>query len=87
MKGYKKIATLMGKYPELGMVSQMSSLNIQSLLYRQAELIDLQKDLQELEIENEESQDGERRLFSTDWWALSSAKEDDGSDAQWKLVL
>ena len=87
MKVYKKIAALMGKYPELGMVSQFSSLNIQSLLYRQAELIGLQQDLHELEVANDRSQDEEKRLFSRDWYALSSAEERDGSDEQWRLVL
>ncbi|PMD16822.1 hypothetical protein NA56DRAFT_579789 [Hyaloscypha hepaticicola] len=87
MKGYKKIAALMGKYPELGMVSQFSFLNIQSLLYRQAELIGLQQDLHELEAANDRSQDEEKRLFSRDWYALSSAEEHDGSDEQWRLVL
>jgi hypothetical protein len=55
MKGYTKIAALMGKYPELGMISQFSSLNIQSLLYRQAELIGLQQDLHELEAAKDRS--------------------------------
>lgn len=87
MKGYKKIAALMGKYPGLGMVSQFSFLNIQSLLYRQAELIGLQQDLHELEAANDRSQDEEKRLFSRDWYALSSAEEHDGSDEQWRLVL
>ena len=87
MKGYKKIAALMGKYPELGMVSQFSSLNIQSLLYRQAELIGLQQDLHELEVANDRSQDEEKTLFSRDWYALSSAEAHDGSDEQWRLVL
>lgn len=87
MKGYKKIATLMGNYPELGMVSQFSSLNIQSLLYRQAELISLQQDLQELVDSSDRSSDEEKREFSRDWNALSSANEKDGSDEQWRLVL
>jgi hypothetical protein len=77
----------MGKYPELGMVSQFSSLNIQSLLYRQAELIGLQQDLHEFEVANDRSQDEEKRLFSRDWYALSSAEERDGSEEQWILVL
>lgn len=77
----------MGKYPELGMVSQFSSLNIQTLLYRQAEIISLQQDLQELEDSSDRSPDEEKRKFSRDWNALSSAEEKDGSDEQWKLVL
>jgi hypothetical protein len=77
----------MGKYPSLGIVSQFSSLNIQSLLYQQAELIGLQQDLHELETANDRSPDPEKASFSKNWLALSQAKEDDGSDEQWKLIL
>jgi hypothetical protein len=87
MKGYKKIATLMGKYPELGTVSRFSSLNIQNLLYMQAELIGLQQDLHELETVNDRSPDEVKASFSRNWLALKSAQEHDGSDEQWKLVL
>jgi hypothetical protein len=87
MKGYKKIAALMGKYPELGMVSRFSSLNIQSLLYRQAELIGLQQDLHELEVNNDKSPYTVKASFSRNYLALSSAEEYDGSYEQWKLVL
>lgn len=87
MKGYKKVAALMGAYPELGIVSQFSTLNLQSLLYRQAELVSLQQDLHELEIADDRSSDAEKRTFSRDWNALSLADEEDENNEQWKLVL
>jgi hypothetical protein len=87
MKGYNKIAALMGLYPESAIICQFSELNIQNILYLQAELIGLHKDLRELEDANDRSLDRERSSFSRNWDALSSAKKEDGSDEQWKLVL
>jgi hypothetical protein len=86
MKGYNKIAALMGRYPESAIISQFSELNIQNLLYLQAELIGLQKDLRELEDANDRSSDPERSAYSRNWDALSSAKKEGGSNEQWKLV-
>lgn len=77
----------MGKYPELGTVSRFSSLNIQNLLYMQAELIGLQQDLHEIETVNDRSPDEVKSSFSRNWLALRSAEEHEGSDEQWKLVL
>jgi hypothetical protein len=87
MKGYNKIAALMGKYPESAIISQFSQLNIQNLLYLQAEIIELQQDLRELEEANDRSPDAKRAAFSTNWSDLSSADEKDGSNEQWLLML
>ena len=43
----------MGRYPESAIIPQFSELNIQNILYLQAELIGLQKDLRELEDAND----------------------------------
>jgi len=88
MKGYAKIAALMGKYPESSFISQFSALNIQDLLYRQAELIGLQQNLRRLEESNDYSNDDEKARFATDWFALSSADgHEKGGSEQWELVL
>jgi hypothetical protein len=87
MKGYNKIAALMGRYPESAIVSQFSDLNILNILYLQAEIIGLRKDLRELEDANDRSQEPARASFSRNWYELSSAEEINGSDEQWKLVL
>ena len=87
MKGYHKIASLMGRYPESAIVSRFSELNIQSLHYLQAEIISLQHDLRELEDANDRSQDANRAEFSRNWSELSSTREQDGSNEQWLLLL
>lgn len=86
MKGYKRVAAWMGTYPSQGMVSRFSALNIQNLLYMQAEIFTLQSDLTELEEADAASPYPLRQKFATDWFELSSSK-DNGSDEQWKLVL
>lgn len=84
MKGYAKIASLMGKYPEVAMVRQFGALNVQNILYLQAELVTLEHDFRKLEAANDIQQEGH---FSLDWDALMSADKDDGSDAQWNMAL
>jgi hypothetical protein len=87
MKGYTKIAALMGKYPNLGMVSQFSSLNIQNLLYMQAELAELQQQLHELQVYNDRSENPNMARFSRSWVLMSSAEADEESNEQWKVAL
>jgi hypothetical protein len=86
MKGYAKIASLMGKHPEMAMVRQFGALSVQNILYLQAELVALEYDFRKLEAANDAHQDG-RGSFSLDWDALMSADKADGSDAQWKTAL
>lgn len=96
MKGYGKIARLMGKYPESAMVHQFSELSLQNILYMQAELAGLEQDFRRLEAENDGSADGEKAAFSLDWYTLSSTAEVVGGDGddeeeedneQWQLAL
>ena len=84
MKGYAKIASLMGKHPEVAMVRQFGALNVQNILYLQAELVALEHDFRKLEAANDVQQEGH---LSLDWDALMSADKDDGSDAQWNMAL
>lgn len=64
MKGYAKIASLMGKYPEVAMVRQFGALNVQNILYLQAELVTLEHDFRKLEAANDIQQEGH---FSLDY--------------------
>lgn len=49
LPGWPLVSKLIGKYPELEAFKAFRVLNIKSLLYYQAELIDLQKDLHQAE--------------------------------------
>lgn len=87
MKGYTKIAALMGNYSESLMIRQFNELNVQNILYLQAELVDLEQDYRELEKENDASTDAEKARFSLDWYTLSTTKEDGGDNEQWRTAI
>ncbi|KAF7883702.1 uncharacterized protein EAF02_005622 [Botrytis sinoallii] len=65
MRGYNKIASFMSKYPESAIVSRFSELNIQNIIYLQAEIFGLQIDLKELENANDRSPDAGMNPYSS----------------------
>lgn len=87
MEGYAKMASLMGRHPEMT-IRLFGALNAQNILYLQAELTLLEKKLHELSLENEASLQPDRRIYSNDWDTLSrSATSNDGDERQWKTML
>ena len=91
MEGYAKLASLMGAYPEVAIFRRFSALNAQNLLYLQAELASLEKDLWARAAEDNASDDPDRAVHSTDWYTLSQSitgsSEKEGSGRQWQTVL
>lgn len=84
MEGYPAIAKLMGHHDEFAIVRRFRELNMQDILYLQAEIIHLKEELETLEYHDKE--DPERSFFSRDWWSLAHA-EDEESSEQWSKVL
>lgn len=80
MEGYAKVAKLMSMYPEFAVFRRFQALNIQNLLYLQAEIIHLEDGLKTIIAEDAERPD--RRFHSQDWWSLSQ----DGEE-QWESWL
>jgi hypothetical protein len=72
MEGYTKLATLMGAYPEVAIVRRFASLNMQNVLYLQAELVHLESRLREIEEEDKKSGDENKKDRDFDWFQLSS---------------
>lgn len=90
MEGYAKIASRMVAYPELAIVRRFKQLNIQNVLYLQAQLHHLEKQLYSLAKVDIQSSSEQRKLYSRDWYTLSQSLE--SSDElhrgdQWELVL
>jgi hypothetical protein len=81
MEGHSKIAQLMGRHDEFAMLRRFGALNMQNLLYMQAELSYLEEDLKELAYED--SQDADRVVYARDWWSLSQS-EDEKELSQWQ---
>ena len=85
MEGYAKIASLMGAYPEVAILRRFRALNIQSLLYIQAELVHLESELRESSHANQQSEDAHRVTMSKDWFTLAHYHE--GNERQWAVAL
>lgn len=89
MQGYAMIAARMASLPQLAILRRFEALNLQNLLYLQAEIVELETELRkQAESDTRVTQEPERS-FTRDWYTLS-AKNDDGKQseqwAQW-LVL
>ena len=99
MGTYSALSRLMSDHPEVLIIRSFSELQIRSLLYYQAELAELEAELEEIEREDCASSDVVRKNFSSHWKSLTAtgsssltlgdeaASQDVGSRQQWKLVL
>jgi hypothetical protein len=86
--GYPKLAEHMSSAPEISIFRRFSALNIQNLLYLQAELTALEKELQTLEAESATCDTGDpRSQYCRDWEWLNMADEKSGINPQWQLCL
>jgi hypothetical protein len=85
MEGYSNIAHLMGDDPGLAIFRRFRALNMQRLLYLQAELVQLEEELnEEQRLDHSQSQDPFRSSFSRSWTALKLSANEKGSGQQWK---
>lgn len=84
MEGYAKLALLMGRHSEFAMFRRFRALNMQNLLYLQAELTDLEDQLQKLVCRD--SEDPNRNFYTKDWWSLSQSEVYEERE-QWEKFL
>jgi hypothetical protein len=85
-QGYHKLAALVGPNFEIAIFRRFSSLNMLNLLSLQAELVDLEVELKDVVLEDEHSDDPERRHFSVDFWKLRRASDHE-SNLQCQVLL
>lgn len=88
-KGYPQVATFMANNPEMMVVRRFGGLNVRNLLYLQAELIRIEKELLECEIRDAESKVGEehdRRRYPRDYLAVFNSRNEVGRNNQWLLI-
>ncbi|KAI0134161.1 hypothetical protein BJ170DRAFT_690464 [Xylariales sp. AK1849] len=83
MEGYARISKLMGGQDEYAIFRRFRDLNTRNLLYLQAELTHLEKELEG--IATRDSLHPDRVYFSKDWWSLSQSEDEDSE--QWEKVL
>lgn len=91
MEGYAKLASIMGSHPEVAILRRFGALNVQNLLYLQAELVALEDDLRAIAAEDNASSDPNRAIYSRDWHTLSNSKNytpgGETAGKQWQTVL
>ncbi|KAL8988652.1 MAG: hypothetical protein Q9169_008518, partial [Polycauliona sp. 2 TL-2023] len=70
MGDYTKLAAMMANHAEAGIFRRFDNLNIKNLLYMQAELVDLEDELHDIESEDKKSRDPNVILFASSMQAL-----------------
>ncbi|KAG9231186.1 hypothetical protein BJ875DRAFT_517842 [Amylocarpus encephaloides] len=87
MDGNAKIANLMSEDPGLAIFRRFGALNKQHLLYLQAELVQLEDELQEqARLDHSFPEDRFRRSFAKSWVALKLSASEKGADQQWEKI-
>lgn len=90
MDGYRKVAELMAEHEEFAIFRRFRALNMQNLLYLQAEITHLEKDLGDLA--DRDSGHPQRLYHNRDWWSLANGQSEEDQDQdqdqdQWQKVL
>lgn len=81
----------MGELPETTAFRRFGALSAEDLLYRQAELVELERSLREYQQEDKESGHKDRERYSFNWEKLRRGGNDDAADGsdgvQWETIL
>ncbi|KAK0737376.1 hypothetical protein B0T21DRAFT_410829 [Apiosordaria backusii] len=90
-EGYDRLARMMGSLPEMAMFRRFGVLSAEDLLYRQAELQELEAALRRFQKEDKQSGHQDREDYALDWDALQRSGADDAAEgndsAQWDTIL
>ncbi|KAI3325941.1 hypothetical protein HD806DRAFT_532594 [Xylariaceae sp. AK1471] len=84
-EGYPKFAQFMAGKDHV-ILKRFQKLAVLDLLYRQAELYQIQDQLQKQAIKDANESDG-RQLFDRDWWHLRNSEDLGLNSQQWHIVL
>ncbi|MAD83731.1 MAG: hypothetical protein CL912_12285 [Deltaproteobacteria bacterium] len=82
MEGYAKVAHLMARQKETAILRRFRKLNLQRLLYLQAEITHLEYEVKQLAERDSAHED--RIYHAKDWWSLSQAGEREDTE-QWRV--
>lgn len=84
MEGYAKVAQLMATQEEFAILRRFRVINMQKLLYQQAEISHLEAEFYQLAKRDESL--AERKYHAKDWWSLSQGEGEDDLE-QWHKFL
>ncbi|MCJ1242533.1 hypothetical protein MMC14_010541 [Varicellaria rhodocarpa] len=83
--GYARMADMVGQYPETAIFSRFARLNAKNLLYMQAELVQMEYELDTVAFEDSQGDDPNRRSFQAYVYNMKKARGPDS--LQWRMVL
>ena len=86
MEGYAKFASFMGEHPESALFLRFNDINLQNILYLQAEIYGLKEDLRRIEAQNQASSSEDLKNFHLDWSTLAQTQENGQMNKQWQKV-
>lgn len=86
MAGYTKVARFIAHHSEMGILRRFKDLNFKNLLYLQAELVELEKELEHLSLADSAAIGSPRTSYEKHWPLLKES-EGDGSGDQWAKFL
>jgi hypothetical protein len=86
MAGHTKVARFMAHHGEMGILRRFKDLNFKNLLYLQAELVELEKELEYLSGADSAAIGSPRASYEKHWPLLRESKSD-GSGEQWAKFL
>ncbi|KAK3385713.1 hypothetical protein B0H63DRAFT_473466 [Podospora didyma] len=80
VEGYDRLGRLMGELPDTAIFRRFGALGAEDLLYRQAELCELERRLREDQREDKESRHEDRVRYARDWGRLQSSVDEDAPE-------
>lgn len=90
-EGYSRLARFMGEYPENAIFRRFGALATEDLLYRQAELYELEDTLRKCQTADKASGHEDRERYGLYWYILKNSSSEharEGNDeSQWETVL
>jgi hypothetical protein len=85
MTGYDKLARLLADYPNLTIYRRFGVLSAKVLLFMQAELVHLERNLEI--VAHDDRKDPARSSFESSWAALFGAPSEEGADLQSRKII
>jgi hypothetical protein len=83
---YPRLSEFMGLWPEVAIFRRFGALNAQNLLFLQAELAHLERELKVIREREEKQEDAKGLLAQRSWFELSQATEDGEYCPQWTVI-
>ena len=86
MGSYPKLSRFMGSWPDVAIFRRFGNLNVENLLFLQAEISHLEARLRTLRQEEDDRKDPKGLAAQRSWFELSQPDENGNESEQWELM-